>query len=267
LKQYLSEHSLTGYFRQTERRSNVFTVTTFIIGILFFLIYRNNFRLRDNLKRSLLHAHGFFVDLRDRRIIALLNSAIVGLFTNLQISVIIAAFFYYFRNDLQIAEAMAAILHPLGLYESFYELTGQPLLLLFVIWILFYFGQVAIAVFLKIFNLFSRETMRFRQSIAICHWAGSPLIFLLPVSLFALQIIAMEKLRLPLLLLLLICFFWFNFRLANGIRVLMVFRAYKVFSVLILTYCLTVFIFFAFLDGRSDIFAYLNLLARAGNLF
>jgi hypothetical protein len=162
---------------------------------------------------------------------------------------------------------LTAILHPLGLYTAFYELSGQPFMLMFFIWIMLYLGQVTIAVFLKIFNMFSRETVRFRQSIAICHWAGSPLIFLLPVSLFALQIIAMPDLRIPLLILLLIFFLWFNFRLANGIRVLMVFRAYKVFSVLILTYCLTVFIFFAFLDGRSDIFSYLMVLTRAGNLF
>jgi hypothetical protein len=264
---YLNERDIRSDRYVSTNRSNVFTVTTFIAAILFFLVYRNNFRLRDNLKRSLMHSHGFFVDLRDRRIIALLNSAIVGLFTNLQVSVIISAFFYHTRLNLQVSEMVSSLLSPLDLYVYFYDLTGQPLLLLFMIWISLYFGQLSIAIFLKLFNFFSRETIRFRQSIAICHWAGSPLIFLLPVSLFSLQILALKNILLPLFLLLLLFFFWFNFRLASGIRVLLVINAYKVFTVLILTYCLCVFIFFAFLNGRSDLLAYLNLLTRAGNLF
>jgi len=251
----------------TASKSNTFTLTTFIAGILFFLLYRNNFRLRDNFKRSLFHAHGFFVDLRDRRIIALLNSAIVGLFTNLQVSVIIAAFFFYFKNNLLVSEALSTILTPMNLSGYFYELASEPLLMLLFIWVLFYFGQVAIAIFLKIFNLFSREHIRFRQSVAVCHWAGAPLVYLLPVSLFSLQVLDMEKLLLPLIGLLLFFFFWFNIRLATGIRVLMVIRAYKVFLILILTYCLCVFIFFAFLDSRSDLYEYLILLTRAKNLF
>jgi len=267
LNQYLSQKSPLKYQSIHEPRSNVFTVTTFIAAILFFLIYRSNFRLRDNLKRSLMHSHGFFVDLRDRRIIALLNSAIVGLFTNLQISVIITAFFYYFRNDLLVAEAFTTILTPLDLYPAFYELTTQPFFLVFIIWILFYFGQVTIAVVLRLSNFFSREHIHFRQSIAICHWAGAPLIFLLPVSLFSMQIVAIDKFRFILLGILMLSFLWFNIRLATGIRVLMVIKAWKVFSLLILTYCFTVFIFFAFLDGRKDIFEYLILLTRAGNLF
>ncbi len=248
-------------------KSNVFTLTTFIAGILFFLLYRNNYRLRDNFKRALFHAHGFFVDLRDRRIIALLNSAIVGSFTNLQISVIIAAFFFYFRNDLLVSEALSTVLTPINLSGSFYDLASEPLIMLLCIWALFYFGQVAIAIFLKIFNLFSREHIRFRQSVAVCHWAGAPLVYLLPVSLFSLQIMEMDYLLLPLLGALIFFFFWFNIRLATGIRVLMVIRAYKVFSILILTYCLCVFIFFAFLDSRSDLYEYLILLTRAKNLF
>ncbi len=224
LHQYIFQQDNPVHRPVSQTKSNVFTITTFIAAILFFLLYRNNFRLRDNLKRSLLHAHGFFVDLRDRRIIALLNSAIVGLFTNLQVSVIITAFFFYFRQDLLIAEVLSTILTPLNLYADFYELSGTPLLLLIIIWVLFYFGQVAIAIFLKMFNLFSHENIRFRQSIAICHWAGAPLIFLLPISLFSLQIIEMDIFQLPLLGLMLICFFWFNFRLANGIRVLMVIK-------------------------------------------
>jgi hypothetical protein len=248
---------------ETRNKTNFFSLAVFIASVVFFLIYRQNFRLRDNIKRSLSHSYGFFVDLRDRRIIALLNSFIIGLFSNLLVANIIAAYMYYFRDSIYIEELMLSILSPFGLDGLYIQLIQSPFLLLMVIWSLFFLGQIVIAFLLKVINIFSEEKIRFKQTVAVCNWAGVPLLFLIPVSLITYQIIIPTKgLHYILLIVMIVFFIWYNFRLANGIRVLMIMQSLKVFSVLVLTYSIVFFIFFAFLESKTDFFGYINLLTQ-----
>jgi hypothetical protein len=250
------------------KKSNLFSLSVFFTTILFFLIYRRNFRLRDNIKRSLSHSYGFFVDLRDRRIIALFNSFIIGLFSNFLIANIITAYLYYFRDSLYIEEVISATLVPLGLDRIFTVLIQYPFILLLLIWGIFFAGQILIASILRILNIFSDEKIRFRQTVAVCNWAGVPLLFLIPVSLISYHfIMPREYLHLYLFFILIFFFIWYNFRLANGIRVLMILQAYKVFSILVLTYCIVLFILLAFLESQSDYIDYINLLSGAQSLF
>ncbi len=270
IRKLLSGNHQTSYYasKSSRNKTNFFSLSVFITGVIFFLIYRQNFRLRDNIKRSLSHSYGFYVDLRDRRIIALLNSFIIGLFTNLLVANVIAAYLYYFRNSIYIEEIMNTILSPFELNNLYNSIIQYPFLLLLLIWSLFFFGQVLIAAILKLLNILSEEKIRFKQTVAVCNWAGVPLLFLIPVSLICYQLIIPDQnLHIFLFLTMVVFFIWYNIRLANGIRVLMIMPAYKVFAILLLTYSIVFFIFFAFLESNSDFFGYINLLIQGKILF
>ncbi len=270
VKKLLAGESQAVYYQKSksEDKTNFFSLSVFITCIIFFLVYRQNFRLRDNIKRSLSHSYGFFVDLRDRRIIALLNSFIIGLFTNLLVANILAAYLYYFRNSIYIEEMMSAILSPFGLIDLYIILVQSPFLLLLVIWGFFFIGQILIASLLKLLNIFSEERIRFKQTVAVCNWAGVPLLFLIPVSLISYQLILpAPNLHIFLILTMIIFFLWYNSRLATGIRVLMIMQVLTVFSILLLTYSIVFFTFIAFLESKSDFFGYINLLSQGKILF
>lgn len=267
---YFSSEALpaAAYIPTSSEKTNFFSLSIFLSSILFFMFYRQYFNFRDNVKRSLSHSYGFFVDLRDRRIIALLNSFIIGMFSNLLVANILSAYIYFYRNDPYMEEIISAILVPFGLKGFYLSIVQSAFLLLLVIWILFFIGQIFIAAILRFFSMFVEERVRYRQTVAVCNWAGVPLLFLIPVSLIAYQLILpRENLHIYLLIILIIFFFWYNYRLANGIRVLMIMNTLKVFSILVLTYCVLFFTFFAFLESRSEFSEYFNLLTQARRLF
>ena len=248
-------------------RTNVFSLTVFLSSVLFFLIYRQSFRLRESLKRSLGHPYGFFVDLRDRRIIPTFNSTLIGLYTLLLLTNLLAALIYYFHDGLLFEEYVSVILVPLGLKSLYLTLSQSPLLLVFFTWFIFTIMQILLILLVRIFSIFSKQKIRARQILAACNWAGSPFIFLLPVSLLSYQLLHYKTFQIIIIIIITLYFFWFNYRLGNGLRILFIASSYKVFLIMILTYSAVLSIFVAFFSSKYDMINYFQLLNQARNLF
>jgi hypothetical protein len=249
------------------QKSNFFSIIVFILSVLFFYIYRRDYRFRENLKRSLGHPFGFFVDLRDRRIISIIDSSLIGMYTNFLVAVTISAYLYYMRDNLLLEEYLSAFLVPLGLKQFYLLVIESPYKITFFIWFLFYFLQLIVVIVLKMFNLLAEEKIRFRQYMAVCNWAGASLLFLLPVSLLSFHLMRYEIYHWLAVLILVIFFLWFNFRLGNGLRVLLNISAIKIFVLILLTYSAVVFTFGAIFESKYGLLTYFRLLVDANPLF
>jgi hypothetical protein len=249
------------------KKSNFFSITVFMFSIAIIFIYRGNYRFRENLKRSMAHPYGFFVDLRDRRIISILNSTIIGLYTNFLVSTIIAAYLHYMRDNLLMEEMLSAVLVPLQFKFIYLELIESPLYISVIIWLTFYLLQLTIVILLKIINLFAVEKIRFKQYLAVCNWAGAPLFLLFPVSMLSYHIMHYRMVQPLIILILIIFFFWYNFRLGNGLRVLLSMRVYKILLLLIFIYGGAIFLFGAINESNYGLITYLQLLMEAAPLF
>ena len=268
VKQFLNgEYSLPAINPKLVKRSNFYSISVFILSILFLFIYRRDYRFRENLKRSLSHPYGFFADLRDRRIIAIVDSTIISLYTNFLVSTVLSAYFYYNRDNLLIEEYLSSILVPLSLKYFYLQLVDSPLYISLFIWFCFYLMQLTVVILLKISNLFAGEKIRFRQYLAICNWAGAPLLFLLPMSLLSYHLMYYRFYHMLFFVILAFFFFWYNFRLGNGLRVLRTIRAYKMIIIIVLTYGIALFTFMAFFESKYGLIAYFQLLSEANPLF
>jgi hypothetical protein len=268
VKQFLNgEYSLPETSLKLAKKSNFFSISVFILSILFLFIYRRDYRFRENLQRSLSHPYGFFADLRDRRIIAIVDSTIIGLYTNFLVSTILSAYFYYNRDNLLIEEYLSSVLVPLNLKFFYLQIVESPLYISLFIWFCFYIMQLTVVILLKISNLFAGEKIRFRQYLAICNWAGAPLLFLLPVSLLSYHLMYYDIYHKMFFVVLVFFFLWYNFRLGNGLRVLRTMRAYKIFILMVLTYGIALFSFATFFESKYGLLTYFKLLTEANPLF
>jgi hypothetical protein len=254
-------------FSEGSKQSNVFSLTIFISSIIFFLIYGRSYRLKENIKRSIAHPYGFFVDLRDRRIISIFNSTLIGLYTLLLLANLIAAIVYYFHDNLFFEEYISTLLVPLGVKLLYLKISDSPLLLVLCTWLCFTLMQLLLVFCLRIISIFAREKIRNRQLLAVCNWAGSPILLLLPISLLSYQLLSYENFRIVIFIIIFLYFLWFNYRLGNGIRVLYILSSLKVYIIMILTYSLVLSIFGAFFKAKYDVFNYFELLKQAQNLF
>jgi hypothetical protein len=261
------EYPVSIYDRLSSKRSNFFSISVFLLSIAILFIYRGNYRFRENLKRSMAHPYGFFVDLRDRRIISIINSSIIGLYTNFLVSIIIAAYIYFMRDNLLMEEILSAILVPLKAKFLYLELVKSPLYISVFIWFVFYLLQLTIVILLKIINLLATEKIRFKQYLAVSNWAGAPLFILFPVSMLSYHLMQFQVARPLIILILGLFFFWYNFRLGNGLRVLLTMRTYKIVILLIFLYGGAIFAFVTIYETNYGFLTYLKLLKDAYPLF
>jgi len=262
-----SDFSLPPAAKMLPDKSNFFSIAVLLISIAILFIYRRDYRFRENLKRSMAHPYGFFVDLRDRRIISILNSTIIGLYTNFLVSTLIAAYIYYMRDNILMEEMLSSILAPLQMKLFYLELIKSPLYISLIVWLSFYLLQLTIVILLKIINLLAKEKIRFKQYLAVCNWAGAPLFLLFPASMLSFHLMHFAPARPLIILILIIFFFWYNIRLGNGLRVLLSMRVYKIFVLLVLIYVGAIFAFGAIYESNYGLITYLHLLADAFPLF
>jgi hypothetical protein len=253
--------------RISAKKSNFFSISVFLFSIIILFIYRSNYRFRENLKRSMAHPYGFFVDLRDRRIISILNSTIIGLFTNFLVASLIAAYIYYIRDDILIEEIISSILVPIQAKTLYLEFIKSPLYISMVIWLIFYLLQLTVVILLKIVNLLATEKIRFKQYLAVCNWAGAPLFLLFPVSLLSYHLMHFQVARPIIILILFLFFLWYNIRLGNGLRVLLSLRVYKIVMLLLIFYGGAFFAFGAIYETKYGLLTYIKLLKDAYPLF
>ena len=250
-----------------QKRSNFFSILIIFSSILFFAVYRRMPRLSENMRKALRHPYGFFVDMRERRIIPLFNSFWVGGYAALLLSSIFSSIIYYHHDNFILQEFSAVLLNPLGLYAGFLKVSSNPVYLTLIIFSILLFYPISVSFILKLTALFSGQRIRLRQALAIGLWSGVPLLFLLPVSLFSFQILAFESWNTYLFILIILFVVWAHFRIINGIRVLFITKISKVLLALLLSYTIPFIIFWAVFKPTAYWLEYLSLLVRSGSLF
>ena len=257
---------LTGN-KSNKKRSNFFSITLFLSTIFFFFIYRKQPRMRENVRRAIRHSYGFFVDLRERRIIPLINSFWVGSFSAIIFAVYNGSFLYYYNRSFLLQEIAGLFLKPMNFYESFLRLNTNPFYITGLLFLLFLIFPVFLSITLQIIGMLSGRKIRFRQVIAIGWWSGIPTLFMLPFA-FVLYPLLGKYLSISFFFLVLAFFLlWAYFRIVNGIRVLFIVPFSKVFLLTLLSCFVPLLILFAVFNPMSGWTDYLRLILNSVALF
>ncbi len=261
-------NSFSGFLKDTSSRStNFFSILLFFSSIVFFSFVRRQYRLRENLKRAIYHPYGFFVDIRERRIIPIFNSVLMGIFTTFIIVSFIGAYIYYYHTSQWMQEILSVVFINKDYFNYYLLISASPLNTLLVISTILLLFPFFISLVLKFFSIFSRENFRYRQGVAISFWSAIPFLFMLPVSFFTYHLLEYDNFQIYLIYIFLIFLIWTQFRLINGIRVLFIVKTMKVFIWISLSYIVPIAIFWVLINPKHYWIEYLKLLFSANALF
>ena len=252
---------------KTQRPTNFYSILITLVVLLFFSLYRRLPRLRENLQRSLRHSYGFFVDMRERRIIPLLNSITVGVFFSLIVAAFVSAQIYYYHSSYWLQEIMAVFFVPLQLFDQYLKISQSYWLLTFVLFLLFFLVPFVGAIGVKLFSIVTNARVRLRQGIAVMYWSGAPLLWFFPVSLISYHWVFYHQNTQIFWIILGLFFLWIHFRLVKGLHILFYAGSTTVFVVLLLCYSVPLLIFWALFNPPGYWFNYLKLLMSAQALF
>jgi hypothetical protein len=247
--------------------TNFFSILLFFASIFFFTFVRRHYRLRENLKRSINHSYGFFVDIRERRIIPIFNSILVGIFIALIIAAFIASYVYYYHNSVWMQEIISVFLVKKNYFNTYLSISSSPAKMTLFFSIILIIFPFIVSPVLKFFSFFSRERFRFRQGVAIAFWSAIPFLFMLPVSFAAYHLLKYQNMQVYLLYIFILFFIWTQFRLINGIRVLFIVKMGKVFIWMLVSYLIPLVTLWFLLNPEHFWIEYLKLLFSSSVLF
>ena len=156
-----------------------------IILLLLIVFYAKRYRrFREYFLRSVFHPYNFYADIRDQRVIALDQTILLSLASALSLGLFSSAVMYYLR-DLDIIQELILLLLPIrSIVPGLFRLIWQPVLFTLLVSFIALLAMFATAGIIRLLSLFVIPRIFYNDAVAIVGWASTPLIILLPLSIF-----------------------------------------------------------------------------------
>ncbi|MCB0278246.1 MAG: YIP1 family protein [Calditrichaeota bacterium] len=194
-----------------------------ILGIIslaiFVIAFRQTVRLSNNLKRAFLHAHGFFSDTRDRRILYMGQTSFLVFILILINGNIFASLIYFHRNN----ELMNILINYFFSADTSYYLLqtiDTPYSLQILCVILTFALIIVMTACIKFLSFFIGRKVNLKQCATVTTWSAIPLLFLLPLSVGLYNMLAFNLYVTYANYAIIILLAWSLLRWINGARVI-----------------------------------------------
>ncbi|NOZ62656.1 MAG: hypothetical protein GXO74_13375 [Calditrichaeota bacterium] len=236
---------------------NFFIIAGLGLILIFLFVAHNRRYFRDNLKRSFVHPHGFYTDIRDGRKIPLSHTLLIALFSSASYGLILSSFSFFFKSNAIVDHLLTLIFFSPTMKEVVVRQIWRPEIsfVILTVGMIFYFLLFAFAFRLVAF-LFRKRT-KLGRMIALSFWVGNIYIFLLPAGMIAYRLLAFSHLRIGLFALLAAFDLWYIFRAIRGLRVVFMMPGYKVAAIFFILTGLTLIALIHFLQIHSGFWDYL----------
>ncbi len=176
----------------TEKTPLFFIILGILLSILIISMAKRFRRFREYIFRSLLRPYNFYADIRDQRIMSIVQTFLLGIVISMTLGLFFSSVFYFYRNS-EIAQYIFMILLPRSsAQQMFFKLVWMPELLAVVMSAFFFFITFLVAFVLKISSLFVKAKIFFTDTMTITIWAGVPVLVLLPVSIILIKLLVLE---------------------------------------------------------------------------
>lgn len=187
--------------------------------ILFFLFNLNRSRrLRGNLRRIFLYPHGFYMELRDRRKIPLLQTLLLSVVVCGLVSILLSSIAFRFREDALLNESLDLLIGSNSVKHELASLIWRPLSFILTAAAALFVSYCALSLFLKIIAFVIAENLPVRQFFTQVVWASANFVWLLPIVPIYFRIISKDSWSEYAIGFVLLFVLWFGIRLFRSVR-------------------------------------------------
>lgn len=170
----------------------VFIATGIILAlVLTFLINRSR-RFREYLIRSIIRPFNFYADIRDQRILSIVQTAGLGVVVAASAGLVLAAVGYYLRSEPSFEYLVHIMMPSAGINEILRYIAWHPTLAVITVGTFIFLTFMATAGVLRVGALFVRGRILFRDTFTIVVWSSVPLLALLPVGIALYQVLSTD---------------------------------------------------------------------------
>ena len=204
----------------TESTPVTFIIYGLIISIILILLINRFKRFREYLYRSVFRPYNFYADIRDQRIMSLVQTYILGLVIAFTLGIFFSSILYFYRTS-EITQYILMLLFPVeGFQDVLYSLIWVPELLIVIIALIFFAIIFILSAFVKIASIFIRARIFYSDTYTITIWAGTPILVLLPIAIILNRLLVFSPNIMWLIIILLaVIIVWVLMRLLRSIAV------------------------------------------------
>ncbi len=169
-----------------------FIIFGLILAIIIVLMINRFKRFREYLFRSILRPYNFYADIRDQRIMSLIQTIVIGLIIAFILGMYMTSILNYYRTS-ELAQFVLMMLIPSNsMMEILFKIIWMPEISMLIISALFFLFAMLLAFIIRIFAMFVRARIYFKDTMTIAVWSGIPVLFLLPVAIILTRILVIS---------------------------------------------------------------------------
>jgi beta-galactosidase len=246
----------------TDKTPIIFIIVGLILSVAIIFMVNRFRRFREYVFRAFLRPYNFYADIRDQRIMSLLQTISLNVIISFTLGLFLSSVLFYLKSDEYFQFALNLILPWRGVAAFLFNLIWTPELLLFVLSLLFIILSLLISSILKLFTFFIRSRIFFTDTLTITTWASIPILILLPFSIVLTKLLSLSDfLNWLIFILFIIIMIWSIARIIKSSSVVFDTRMSTTNLVAGLFLALVIGLISAYYHYQVSIFSYINYFA------
>lgn len=209
-----------------------FIVFGLILAIVLILMINRFKRFREYIFRAFLRPYNFYADIRDQRIMSVAQTTVIGIVMALILGMYMTSILNYYRTS-ELAQFVLMMLVPSNqIMEALFKIVWMPEISMLIISTLFFLFAVLLAAIIRIFALFVRARIYFKDTITISIWSGLPILFILPFAIVLTRILVLSPVTILFFLIgIVVILLWSILRMLRCTSVVFDVRSSKVYVI------------------------------------
>jgi len=239
----------------------------FGIALAIFLggLVNSGRKFREDSSRALLRPYNFFADVRDQRLISVLQTNILTVLVSAVSGLLISNLLYYFRENLFFERSILAF-GSRGLMKMINYLAWHPIMAILWLSVLSLFFLILLSLIVKAVSFFVRNRVYLSSAYFTVIWSFLPLVLLIPLGIILYRVLSVDVANIYVFLALVLFTIWIFYRLMKGIYVIFDVNAGSVYfySLLLLAFVVSCILFYY--EMSNSVLVYLQVTLKLFNL-
>ncbi len=234
-----------------------FPLTGFALLILLLIGWKQNNVFGQNLRRSFIHSHGFFTDIRDRRVFQFGQALFLLTLVSATLALVGSGWLHLVRKSPLMDRLLGLVVVLDPLQQWIHRLAWNPLESILQLALALLAGQALFALGLRVLGLLTNARFTYRQAVTLLAWSSTSLLFVIPLGI-VFQPLMLSWAQAPALVLLVLLALWYLARLFKALRIAFEGRFWGMFglmTILGLGLCVGVLVWY---ERSQSLFEYLE---------
>jgi hypothetical protein len=239
-----------------------FPLAGFALLILLLIGWKQNNVFGQNLRRSFIHSHGFFTDIRDRRVFQFGQAMFILVLVSGALALVGSGWLHLLRKSPYLDHVLGLMVVQEPLLQWIHRLAWNPMESMVQLALALMGGQILFALGLRVLGLLTNARFTFRQAITLLAWSSTSLLFTLPIGIVFQPLMQNPGARGLTLFLLSLLALWHAVRLFKALRIAFEGRFWGMFALMTVLGLALLVLVLVWYERSQSLFEYMDYYQR-----